>query len=107
MEYIWAPWRIEYILGEKEKDCIFCVKPKQDSDKEKIDSLVAEINVIHAEKLNLKVNSILAIKEILTPEQYQKLQEQIEMRKEIMREMHGKHGGRCKKEQEKQEDEAQ
>ena len=36
MEYIWAPWRIEYILGEKEKDCIFCVKPRQDSDKENL-----------------------------------------------------------------------
>ena len=23
---IWAPWRIEYILQEKEDDCIFCVK---------------------------------------------------------------------------------
>lgn len=21
---IWAPWRIEYILGEKEKSCLFC-----------------------------------------------------------------------------------
>ncbi|MFA4837369.1 MAG: HIT domain-containing protein, partial [Dehalococcoidia bacterium] len=36
MEYIWAPWRIEYILGEKEKDCIFCHKPKQDKDKENL-----------------------------------------------------------------------
>ena len=24
MQTLWAPWRIEYILGEKEKDCIFC-----------------------------------------------------------------------------------
>ncbi len=24
MQTLWAPWRIEYILGEKEQDCIFC-----------------------------------------------------------------------------------
>ncbi len=25
MKTLWAPWRMEYILGEKEKECIFCV----------------------------------------------------------------------------------
>jgi ATP adenylyltransferase len=25
METLWAPWRIDYILGEKEEDCIFCM----------------------------------------------------------------------------------
>ena len=24
MKTMWAPWRMEYILGEKEKECIFC-----------------------------------------------------------------------------------
>lgn len=24
MKTMWAPWRIEYILGEKEKGCVFC-----------------------------------------------------------------------------------
>ncbi|MDP2644600.1 MAG: HIT domain-containing protein [Desulfobacterales bacterium] len=24
METMWAPWRIEYILAEKEKGCVFC-----------------------------------------------------------------------------------
>jgi ATP adenylyltransferase len=35
MERIWAPWRIDYILGdEKESGCIFCTKPaaKEDDD---------------------------------------------------------------------------
>ena len=27
MKPIWAPWRIEYILGEKPKGCIFCDFP--------------------------------------------------------------------------------
>jgi len=32
MNIIWAPWRIKYILGEKEKNCLFCrvVKEKKD-----------------------------------------------------------------------------
>lgn len=31
---LWAPWRMEYIRGEKEKGCIFCDKPKQSNDRE-------------------------------------------------------------------------
>ena len=34
MEHLWAPWRMEYILGEKENQCIFCEKPKQDKDRD-------------------------------------------------------------------------
>jgi ATP adenylyltransferase len=34
MEYIWAPWRIQYILQEKPKGCILCDKPKEDKDEE-------------------------------------------------------------------------
>jgi len=33
MERIWAPWRIEYIVGgERESGCIFCTKPASDED---------------------------------------------------------------------------
>ena len=33
MERIWAPWRIDYIVGEeKEAGCIFCTKPSSDRD---------------------------------------------------------------------------
>jgi len=32
METLWAPWRIEYILGKKPAGCIFCVKPAEDLD---------------------------------------------------------------------------
>jgi ATP adenylyltransferase len=31
MKTMWAPWRMEYILGEKEKGCIFC-KALSDQD---------------------------------------------------------------------------
>lgn len=29
---LWAPWRLEYILGEAEKHCIFCVRERCDED---------------------------------------------------------------------------
>ena len=29
---IWAPWRIEYILGEKEETCLFCRVLAEDGD---------------------------------------------------------------------------
>lgn len=36
MEQIWAPWRMEYVLGEKERGCIFCDKPKEDKDSDNL-----------------------------------------------------------------------
>ena len=32
MEFIWAPWRIEYILMEKPEGCILCEKPREKKD---------------------------------------------------------------------------
>jgi ATP adenylyltransferase len=33
MERMWAPWRIDYIVGDaKEPGCIFCTKPLEDKD---------------------------------------------------------------------------
>jgi ATP adenylyltransferase len=35
MDYMWAPWRMRYILAADAEDgCIFCVKPKQDRDRD-------------------------------------------------------------------------
>ena len=34
MKYIWAPWRIPYIRGEKPEGCFLCTKPAEDKDKE-------------------------------------------------------------------------
>jgi ATP adenylyltransferase len=30
---LWAPWRMEYILSDKEGECLFCAKPQLDDDK--------------------------------------------------------------------------
>lgn len=32
MEHLWAPWRMEYIKIAKEKGCILCRKPQENSD---------------------------------------------------------------------------
>ena len=36
MENLWAPWRAAYILGPKEKECIFCSRLKQKKDRENL-----------------------------------------------------------------------
>ena len=32
MDALWAPWRLEYILGDKEKGCFFCKAAKSSED---------------------------------------------------------------------------
>jgi ATP adenylyltransferase len=36
MENLWAPWRIEYILGKREPYCIFCPEGDGHSDEERL-----------------------------------------------------------------------
>jgi ATP adenylyltransferase len=33
---IWAPWRMEYILGEKPEDCIFCLEKDEKEDRKRL-----------------------------------------------------------------------
>jgi ATP adenylyltransferase len=42
MQVLWAPWRIEYILGEKEKECIFCAGDDRSRDRERLILYVGE-----------------------------------------------------------------
>jgi len=51
-------------------------KPK--TDKKNIDALVSEINALSEERFRRQIESILSIKDILTPEQFQQLQEKID-----------------------------
>ncbi|MBL7130947.1 MAG: periplasmic heavy metal sensor [Candidatus Omnitrophica bacterium] len=50
---------------------------KQNIDKSKIDSLVAEIKILMGQQLEQRVESILSMKEILTPEQFEKFQQKV------------------------------
>ncbi len=36
MERLWAPWRMEYILNNKPTECIFCLPPDQECDRERL-----------------------------------------------------------------------
>ena len=36
MELLWAPWRVEYILGKKSDGCMFCKKIKEKRDKDNL-----------------------------------------------------------------------
>lgn len=33
MKRLWAPWRMEYILGDKTQGCVFCTELKEDRDR--------------------------------------------------------------------------
>jgi ATP adenylyltransferase len=33
MKQLWAPWRMPYLKSDPPKGCIFCVKPRQDNDR--------------------------------------------------------------------------
>ncbi|MDA0837805.1 MAG: HIT domain-containing protein [Planctomycetota bacterium] len=35
MKHLWAPWRLDYILEEKEDGCIFCHAVTKDEDRER------------------------------------------------------------------------
>ena len=34
MQRLWAPWRMEYIVNDKETACIFCIDNNEDRDRE-------------------------------------------------------------------------
>ncbi len=36
MKNIWAPWRMQYILGKKPSHCIFCSMPKENNDRDNL-----------------------------------------------------------------------
>ena len=36
MKFLWAPWRMDYILVKKEEACIFCRKPMEKKDRENL-----------------------------------------------------------------------
>ncbi|HOM71185.1 MAG TPA: HIT domain-containing protein [Armatimonadota bacterium] len=36
MERLWAPWRVQYIMADQPEGCIFCVKPKENRDRENL-----------------------------------------------------------------------
>lgn len=60
---------------------------KADTDREKVDALIEELVGLEREKLQLRARQVLAIKEVLSPEQYETLQNKIEIKKEVRKEL--------------------
>ena len=58
---------------------------KPTTDRARIDSIVTELKALMAEKLDQRVEGILSMKKILTPEQYEKFKEEIEVFKDGMK----------------------
>ncbi|MBI5178578.1 MAG: HIT domain-containing protein [Nitrospinae bacterium] len=44
MKFLWAPWRLNFILNEKEKGCVFCAKVAENDDRKNL--------ILHRGKLN-------------------------------------------------------
>jgi ATP adenylyltransferase len=36
LDHLWSPWRLDYIIGPKDKRCVFCVAPGRAADEEGI-----------------------------------------------------------------------
>lgn len=73
METMWAPWRIEYILSEKEKGCVFCqaLKDKDDLTLYKGSTTLVVMNkypYINGHLLVAPVRHIAALDELSQPE---------------------------------------
>ena len=32
MDSLWAPWRMDYIVSDKSKECVFCTAPQGEND---------------------------------------------------------------------------
>lgn len=60
------------------------------SDTKEIERLKTEIKNAHNQMVDDQVNSILQMKQVLTPEQFKKFQDKIKERQEKMREIHEK-----------------
>jgi ATP adenylyltransferase len=50
MEQLWAPWRMEFIKGEKSSGCIFCFKPKENDDRKNF--------ILHQNKVSMVMMNI-------------------------------------------------
>ena len=46
MNRLWAPWRIEYILGPKPDECVFCIPEDTSEDEERLILKRAEFNFV-------------------------------------------------------------
>ena len=46
MKVIWAPWRMDYILSNKEEGCIFCPGEDRDHDEDRLILYIDEYKIV-------------------------------------------------------------
>jgi len=63
---------------------------KPEVDTAKVNSLVAEINAIKGQQLQKHVDGVLTMKEVLTPEQHEKLKCKMDEKRQMMHHKRGK-----------------
>ena len=61
MENLWAAWRRDFILGPKEKGCVFCNRIKQRSDRKNLILYRAEKSVVFMNKYPYNVGHLLVL----------------------------------------------
>ncbi|MBW2579654.1 MAG: HIT family hydrolase, partial [Deltaproteobacteria bacterium] len=46
MQNLWAPWRMEYILGDRPQGCIFCPDGNGETDEERLLLYRGELSMV-------------------------------------------------------------
>lgn len=93
---LWAPWRMEYILGEKEPGCIFCPYTRQGTDEDNLILFKGRLTMVMMNKFPYNNGHLLVspLKHVfsmdeLTPEELTDLMLKIQASlKFIKQEMH-------------------
>ena len=65
---------------------------RADTDSSKVKGYVEELTALYRQKLEQRVDGVLGMKKVLTPEQFSKLNEKMEQKKEAWREKRGFRG---------------
>lgn len=93
-------------LGEKSKEVNQAMRDelnKPDTDTSKVKGYVDELTSLYRQKLEQRVDGVLGMKKVLTPEQFNKLNEKMKQKKEAWKEKRGErkfgHGPRGGKEE--------
>ncbi len=99
MDRLWAPWRMEYILAEKDGDCFICAAVRSEDDKASlvIDRGKVTITVLNRYPYNnghllVCPNRHIAELEAVTPEEYAEIFETMKRWKERMDRLMKPHG---------------
>lgn len=61
MENLWAAWRREFILGPKEKGCVFCTRIKQKADRRNLIIHRAEHNIVIMNKFPYNAGHLMIV----------------------------------------------